>query len=63
MLAARQALVEAMRKRQLLEKLREKQYALYRKETERQELQTMEESVLPRLAREQAEERRQGRWQ
>ncbi len=49
-------LLEAMRKRKTLEKLREKQYEAYRKESERQELAAMEDTVLPRLARTQAAE-------
>jgi flagellar FliJ protein len=52
-----QDVIAAMRKRQVLEKLRDKQYADYCKEAERVELQTMEEAVLPRLAREQARSR------
>lgn len=54
--AARQALVEAMRQRQLLEKLREKQLDEYRQAVAREELRTMEETTLPRLARARAAE-------
>jgi flagellar export protein FliJ len=55
----RQRLLVAMQKRQVLERLRDKHHEAYRKEAERIELQTMEEAVLPRLARRQAEERAQ----
>lgn len=55
-LTAQQALAEAMRQRQLLEKLREKQRASYQREFEKDELKTMEEASLPRLAREHAAE-------
>lgn len=60
-LAAQQAVVEAMRKRQLLEKLRQKQYDTYRAAAERQELRAMEETTLPRRARERMEEL--ARWE
>jgi len=53
--AAREALIEAMRKRQVLEKLRETHYTAYQKETQKQELQIMEDVKLPRLARERME--------
>lgn len=55
--AKQRDLVEAMRKRQALEKLRDNQLKAYKKNIERLELQTMEEAVLPRLARRQAAER------
>ncbi len=41
----------AMRKRQTLERLKEKAHTEYRREEQRYELAAMEESVLPRLAR------------
>lgn len=47
-------LTETMRKRQTLEKLKEKQHEMYRQEEARSELRTMEEAVLPRMARAQA---------
>lgn len=53
--AAREALIEGMRKRQVLEKLRETHYTAYLKEMEKQELQIMEDVKLPRLARERLE--------
>jgi flagellar protein FliJ len=53
--AAREALIEAMRKRQVLEKLRETHYTAYQKETQKQELQIMEDVKLPRLARDRME--------
>ena len=53
--AAREALVEGMRRRQVLEKLRETHYTAYMKEMEKQELQIMEDVKLPRLARERME--------
>ncbi len=56
--AARATVVEAMRKRQVLEKLREKQLADYQRAVDREELRNMEEIMLPRLAREQAEDAR-----
>mgnify|MGYP001340718148 CR=1 FL=1 len=52
---AREALVEGMRKRQVLEKLRDTHYTAYMKEMEKQELQIMEDVKLPRLARERME--------
>ncbi|MHB9130795.1 MAG: flagellar export protein FliJ [Armatimonadota bacterium] len=55
MLAKQGELVEIMRKRQTLEKLRDKHFDAYRKGEERTELQVMEEAVLPRLARAKAE--------
>jgi len=51
---ARVAVTEAMRKRQTLEKLRETQHSAYQKELEKQELQQMEETKLPRIAAERA---------
>lgn len=56
--AARATLIESMRKRQVLEKLRDEQHAAYRKDIEAQELRHMEEVKLPRLARAIAERAR-----
>lgn len=53
---ARARVVEAMRKRQVLEKLREKQLTAYQRECDREELRNMEETTLPRLSRERAAE-------
>ncbi len=56
MSAQQEELARAMQERKTLEKLHEKQLEAYRAELARFELQTMEESVLPRLAREKAAE-------
>lgn len=55
--AQQQIVIEAKRKKQALETLQEKQYLSYNQAVAREELQLMEEAVLPRLAREQAIER------
>ena len=49
---ARARVVEAMRKRQVLEKLREKQLNDYQETCAKEELRAMEETMLPRLERE-----------
>jgi len=53
--AARNAVIETMRKRKVLEKLRATHFAAYRKEVEKQELQVMEDAKLPQFARERME--------
>lgn len=52
--AQRQCVLDARKKRQSLEKLREKQWDDYRIEHERQELKTLEDITLPRHAAQQA---------
>jgi len=47
-------LAEASHRRQALDNVRQRQYEEYQRLVEKQELQEMEEAVLPRLAREQA---------
>ncbi|MHB9025446.1 MAG: flagellar export protein FliJ [Armatimonadota bacterium] len=49
---ARQALLEAIKHRQMMEKLREKHLQIHRQAVEKYELKTMEEATVPRIARE-----------
>jgi flagellar export protein FliJ len=51
---------EAMRKREMLEKLRDQQREAHDREAARKDYQQMEETVLPRLARERMAEARDG---
>ncbi|HEY3418411.1 MAG TPA: hypothetical protein VGM23_16165 [Armatimonadota bacterium] len=57
---ARLALLEAVKHRQMMEKLREKHLLLHRQAVEKYELKTMEEAVIPRIARASQERARLG---